>query len=647
MTMQPRGRNKMPLHLDSLDSSSHSSPTNRSKARSPGRRSGHQDGRGISELLKQELERFANSQESFILAALNLQQQQICRQFEKLVLQVGFHDLHDGSGQATPQPLEPCSGPPGERAASKSETAAQAKEKVGAGPEPPKVVPPALTLPGQATLEAEASKAHTSCNDTGASSSKARRDTLIIGGASGQRAMGSLREERFHLHEGSDTIEMMNEIKKFKSKGRKSTLSALEGSPSCKRIVSSSRFEAAIALCLAGDAVVLGLEANAQISEPQSPVPSWLETMNTIFFAIFLVELCLRISAQRCSFVSYQNPQLAWNLFDFCVVGSGCVERILNLFSKGAVDASALRVVRLTRITRGVRIVRVIRMFRDLRVMVQGCLSSMQPLLWGLCLLTMMMYIFAIAIIQESLDEVAAQDGNGGVLTAEELTYFKIRFGSLERAMYTLFQSITGGEDWGGPAQPLLQMRPILALVYCLYIAVATLCVLNIINGVFVDNAKKMAALDEEMVMMEQLEQRGKWFKEVKEIFSLAGDGNCMVNVDDFTEKLKDYRLQAWLRKVGVHVESHSAAGFFELIDNNGDGYLELDEFARALQQVHGQARSVDLARVHAECRTVKKDLQNLCTVVQAAFAHLAPQVDTSQLAFCGVGRKSQQRGSP
>eukprot|EP00931_Biecheleriopsis_adriatica_P010403 TRINITY_DN11147_c0_g2_i1.p1 TRINITY_DN11147_c0_g2~~TRINITY_DN11147_c0_g2_i1.p1 ORF type:complete len:750 (-),score=135.67 TRINITY_DN11147_c0_g2_i1:32-2230(-) len=709
MTTQPRSRNKMPLHLDSLDSSSLSSPTNRSKVRSPGR------GRGISELLRQELERFANSQETFILAAMNLQQQQIFSHLEKLVLQVGPHDLHDGTGQATrqmpvPQEAAPAAGkkalakqtgedskseappalnsqrqaeaslasfavdegPPGSQEDSKSETApasnlpwqrtyesleSEASPAIsavpkgppgeredsksqtttfGAEPEPPNVASPALHLPGQATSEAEAvadnepKQVDNSRSVTGAPSNHGDTHTHKNSRKHAAGGRESLSEDEFQ----KDTTSMLKEIKRFQNRGRRSTLPEIDGLASCRNIVSSSIFEAAIAVFLAADALVLGLEANSQISDPQNPVPSWMEISNTIFFVVFLLELCLRINAQRCDYLSCQNPQLSWNIFDIVVVGSGCVERILNLFSWGALDASALRVIRLTRITRGMRIVRVVHMFQDLRVMVQGCLSSIQPLFWGLCLLAMMMYVFAIVILQEALAEITVQPGNGGVLTAAELMSFKNYFGSLERAMYTLFKSITGGEDWGNAAEPLLRMRPFLGALYCLYISVATLCVLNIINGVFVDNAKKMVALDEEMVMMEQLDQRNRWYSEVKELFSIAGDGSGMLDCEAFTEKLKDYRLQAWLRKVGVHVESHSAAGFFQLIDVNGDGLLDMDEFARALQQVHGQARSVDLARVHAECRAVKKDLQNLCTVVQAAFVHLAPQVDTSQLTF-------------
>merc|ERR1719253_2555499 len=113
-----------------------------------------------------------------------------------------------------------------------------------------------------------------------------------------------------------------------------------------------------------------------------------------------------------------------------------------------------------------------------------------------------------------------------------------------------------------------------------------------------------MTAKDQDMVMMEEMQIRRQWFDEVKDLFRAADtDGSGCLDAQEFTRQMEDLRMQAWFRKIGVHVESYSAQGLFQLLDFDGDGKRDLDEFAMALQQVHGQARSIDVARISFEIR--------------------------------------------
>merc|ERR1719272_1631372 len=119
------------------------------------------------------------------------------------------------------------------------------------------------------------------------------------------------------------------------------------------------------------------------------------------------------------------------------------------------------------------------------------------------------------------------------------------------------------------------------------------------------------------MVLMEQLETRDKWFDEVRSIFESADlDGSGFVNGEEFTQKIKeDARLQAQFRKIGVQVEAYSSAGLFQLLDFDGDGELDLDEFCLALQQVHGNARSIDVAKLTHDTRRVRRGLLDLTDI--------------------------------
>merc|ERR1712032_1449325 len=85
----------------------------------------------------------------------------------------------------------------------------------------------------------------------------------------------------------------------------------------------------------------------------------------------------------------------------------------------------------------------------------------------------------------------------------------------------------------------------------------------------------------------------------------------------EFTSLVKNLRLQACLRKLGLDMELESAAGLFSIMDMDGDGQVNLDEFALTLRRVHGNARGIDLARIQHDMWVLQKSvnsLGNLCS---------------------------------
>merc|ERR1712060_293244 len=94
-------------------------------------------------------------------------------------------------------------------------------------------------------------------------------------------------------------------------------------------------------------------------------------------------------------------------------------------------------------------------------------------------------------------------------------------------------------------------------------------------------------------------------------------DGNGTVGWPEFSDKLDDVRVLALFSKLGVDVESQSKKGLFAQFDLNGDGSIEIDEFASALQSVHGNARSIDMMVLKHENKLLKKEFRELFTLVK------------------------------
>merc|ERR1739847_255721 len=87
----------------------------------------------------------------------------------------------------------------------------------------------------------------------------------------------------------------------------------------------------------------------------------------------------------------------------------------------------------------------------------------------------------------------------------------KRQWSSLMQSIYTLFLCISSGVDWKEVADPLMKIAPLLGFVFCLYMAFSVFCVLNIVTGVFVENAVTMTAMDEQQMLLQEMSERRKW----------------------------------------------------------------------------------------------------------------------------------------
>eukprot|EP00931_Biecheleriopsis_adriatica_P029090 TRINITY_DN17317_c0_g1_i1.p1 TRINITY_DN17317_c0_g1~~TRINITY_DN17317_c0_g1_i1.p1 ORF type:complete len:605 (+),score=78.30 TRINITY_DN17317_c0_g1_i1:273-1817(+) len=375
------------------------------------------------------------------------------------------------------------------------------------------------------------------------------------------------------------------------------------------QIVQSPIFESLVCVFIVVNALLIGAEQDWMLKNPGAGENQIYHGLNICFATVFFLELVLRIIADGLRFYSYQNDAFYWNVFDTLLVLSSLTEEALSQISVN-IDISAMRFFRILRVIRSLRIVRMFRMFRDLRVIVAGIAHSLRSLVWALLLLFCIMYLVAVCLLQFAGEEMALQLSDPSSSSLQQAEYKKMVdfYGSLFQAVYTLYLAICGGIDWRDAATPMFALSTPLGIIFCLYVGFATFCVLNIVTGVFVESANKLCCQDAEMVLMEEMDKRRNWFSEVKSLFEHADrDHTGYITLEEFRVRFKDAAMMAWLRKVGIEVESHTTESLFDLLDLDGDGLLDLDEFCIALESVHGVAKAIDLARVRNDTRTLRK----------------------------------------
>jgi len=331
----------------------------------------------------------------------------------------------------------------------------------------------------------------------------------------------------------------------------------------------------------------------------------WLERLCSLFFAI---ELLLRILCDGCDFFSFSSREAIWNYLDVAVVSASIVEEVVSHFSSFSFPVTAIRILRLMRVTKVVLTIRVSRAFRELRMMIMSCVHCVKSLFWALCLLFIVVYMFGMVFMGACIDSDGLSDAEEGQL--------KSYFGSFPRTLLSLFQSVSGGIDWAEPAEALLAVGWAYAVIFCLYIALTTVAVLNIVTGIFVESATKTAKHDRHTMIMDYLHAKKSFVEDVCEIFREADtDGSGTISLSEFVSLLSEEKVNAFF--TSLEIEISDPRGLFELLDDDASGEISIEEFIFHCLRLRG-SKGVDMARLLRQNQQLSERMDDVAELVSA-----------------------------
>lgn len=387
------------------------------------------------------------------------------------------------------------------------------------------------------------------------------------------------------------------------------------------KLLGWKHFDHIVTLLIMVNAVIIGAQVDWAVRNINEKTPTEFRALDIFFTVVFAVELVLRVTAEQKAFLRSSNPHLSWNLFDAAVVLSAVIEEIMLLLSSKVLSTQAVRTLRVLKLIRLLRIIRVCRFFADLRTMVNGIMSTFKSLFWAAVLLCLLMYMFSICLLQIMAGEFQESTMYGKENRAEEEDVLMEYFGSLARCFYTLHKSLFGGLDWGSATDPMNVVSHLAVLFFLAYVSFCMLCVLNIVTGVFVENASKITNRDENHMIMEELDRRKMWFEEVKHLFGAVDvDRSGSVTLPEFLTVCSDIKVKALMRKMGVDVSGDRIESLFTMLDFDGDGTVDVDEFVLGMQEIHGNATALDMVKLRYQNKTLMKEIKELTSFCKVMF---------------------------
>lgn len=325
----------------------------------------------------------------------------------------------------------------------------------------------------------------------------------------------------------------------------------------------------------------------------------------------FTIELTLKIGSLRKEFFkSY------WNWLDFVCVSGWNFEKVAILF--GATSGGnliTLRLVRLAKLGRVARRVKTIKALDSLQVLIGSIVASMSVLCWASSFLFIVHMLVALGmngLLMEYMENQSPEDPE-----AQRRVY--AYFGTFTRAMITTFELTMGNFV---PVTRLLMesVNPWTALLMVAYKMIVGFAFVTVIRGVFMHETFKVAASDDDLMVVQKKRVVEKHQKQMSKLMSLTDENNDgIVTIEEFKQIMKNKQVRTWM--AAMEVDVGDPEGLFELMDD-GDGKLTLEEIACALSRLKGSARSIDLVAMRRDFGTLQDVLQDLCCKVESLQLH-------------------------
>jgi hypothetical protein len=375
----------------------------------------------------------------------------------------------------------------------------------------------------------------------------------------------------------------------FKNMGRKTLLGCSRisvHSPSLiKGIVRSEYFDYFMGVFLMLNAISIGVQVNFMADHHDEIAPLGFRMISWSFCFIFTCELTLRLTAHGRNLYYMKGWQ--WNVFDTIVVCFQLVDEFVMLFLTGTdiaeviKNAGALRMLRLGRI---VRLIRMVRLIHELKSMVYLITASMWSFFWTMMLLILMMFCVAVFFTETAGELAKDWKEQGDLGKADAINGL---WGGVARSMLSLFQAITGGDDWNNFVAVFEHdsIYIVNTLIFSVYIAFATLVMLNLVTGVFVEGAQRIIKEDKDNELV----------KTICKLFAMADENDSHdISWTEFEMQLETPQMDTFLQ--AVDLSKTNAKDLFQLMDLDETGTLTAEEFVRGCMRLKGPARSVDLS---------------------------------------------------
>jgi hypothetical protein len=367
----------------------------------------------------------------------------------------------------------------------------------------------------------------------------------------------------------------------------------------------SNVFAFVINVVIAFNCVFMWISANDAVANYKTAPNQFVITGERIFIGAYSFEFICKIIRYRAHY--FIDPSWKYNWLDTFLLALSIFFQV----SGSAGNVAWLRMLRILKIVKVVRVFRLVAQFRSLKAILVSLMTTLGTLGWSILMLAVIHFLFGLVIVLRVADYMQSnyEDGTSDPVVEGQLDQY---FGSVEEAMLSLFGTSTGGEGWPTFFDVLWQADTFSAVFLLFFVFFSQIAILNIILGIFVDNAMKAMEVSKEEAALEHADEQLEIEKNIRELCHEAdAAGNGVISRSEWTAALRKGQMQSYLDLVGVRV--HNVMAYFKLLTQRSqDGTVDIDTFVRGCMRMKGQASGFDMQQVLHSLSTIQKSLDHI-----------------------------------
>eukprot|EP00419_Tripos_fusus_P042440 CAMPEP_0172792290 /NCGR_PEP_ID=MMETSP1074-20121228/208900_1 /TAXON_ID=2916 /ORGANISM="Ceratium fusus, Strain PA161109" /LENGTH=231 /DNA_ID=CAMNT_0013629355 /DNA_START=281 /DNA_END=976 /DNA_ORIENTATION=- len=185
------------------------------------------------------------------------------------------------------------------------------------------------------------------------------------------------------------------------------------------------------------------------------------------------------------------------------------------------------------------------------------------------------------------------------------------------RSVFSLYQSMTGGEDWANVYNALDPLGWVYQAAFIAFQGFTWIALMNVVTASFVENTLQRSKEDREFMVQTEIEVKRSYLDAMKEIFyGLDDDDSGLIEIGELQECLHKPDLGAWFASLGIDVEQ--VGNLFKLLDRDKSGTLDEEEFIFGCLQLRGEARNIDVALLQYQVAELSDHVAALGEVLAA-----------------------------
>ncbi|CAJ1358262.1 unnamed protein product, partial [Effrenium voratum] len=150
----------------------------------------------------------------------------------------------------------------------------------------------------------------------------------------------------------------------------------------------------------------------------------------------------------------------------------------------------------------------------------------------------------------------------------------------------------------------------------------------------FCNTAIESAHADKEIAVMIQIEKQAAHVRSLQSMFNaIDTDNSTFVNYEELKAAMESERLASFLES--MEIETHDVLNLFRIIDADENGLIDLNEFVSGCMQLHGPAKSIQMAQMSHENKLTRRALKTMAdhlTEIREKVIVLSHSMDTFDL---------------